>query len=386
MSQPGRVLLFGPGGSGKSVTAMLLAIGRSIHYHDRKPIALVDPENVEEFLRPLCKAEGIELLVEPSRSFVDMRDSLRVAEDAGCGVFLVDHYDGIHRELTEAQKTKLNLVGHQLPYAHREELIRLWDSWVRDFRASKLDAIFTGRQAWSWGDAEDAAGDPIKVKLGTKARGDADADYEPNLLIEMERLDNFSRDKLTRSKKGRTQHVARIVKDRAMTLNGLSFVWKDLNGYKAGDYAKVWEALAPHFAHSNAGPRRLLRPEGVGHSSAALFDAPAGESRFIEAARRRTIAIEEIQGVMATIWPGTTNDEKRLKHVVMMTLFNSRSWTAIELMMPEKLEDALKVMNHFEDAAKDISVKDESAVIACLQSCKDLETEAAEQRLTGAVL
>ena len=77
---------------------------------------------------------------------------------------------------------------------------------------------------------------------------DADAGYEPDLLIEMEAIQHFVRDKKTRSKKGATTHTARVVKDRWMCLNGLQFSWKNLNDYKPGDFESIWTHFAPHFA------------------------------------------------------------------------------------------------------------------------------------------
>lgn len=384
----GRALIFGPGGSGKTITAMLLATGLSKERHNSAPIALIDPEGIEEFVRPICEAEGIPLIVEPTHAFVDMRDALKAAEDAGCCAFVVDHYDGIHRELTEAQKRKLNLGGHRLPYQHREDLIRLWDDWVRLFRASPLHCVFTGRLAWEWGDDEDESGDPIKVKLAPKARGDADATYEPNLLIEMERIDTFVRHKASRSRKGAIKHVARVLKDRRMVLNGLSFSWDDLNGYQAGDYQKVWTALSPHFvATPPAGPR-LLHRTGAPRGSDALFSAPAGESSLAERTRRVTIAIEEIQGALTAVWSGSTNEEKRFKSIVLETMFQTRSWTKIETFLPERLESAVAMMKLFEDAARDPenSIRDEASVIALIANCRDTQVASERASLENAVM
>lgn len=383
MSRAARALLYGPGGSGKSVTAILLAIGRS-HARGKAPIAFVDPEHVEEFLRPITDAEGIDLLVEPSSTFADMIAAREAAEAAGCCAFVVDHYDQMHRELTDAQKAKTNHQGRKLPYHHREELIRVWDAWVSTFRTSPLDYFFTARRGWDYGDTEDENGDASFVKLGTKARGDADAMYEPDLLIEMERIDKFTRDKLSKRKQGEIVHIARVLKDRRMTLNGRSFEWKDLNAYTVGAYKAVYDKFSPHFSPV-ANERRLLRPEGVQRSSESFFTAPAGESAFTERMRRVTVAVEEIQAALNTIWPGQTSDEKRLRNIVMETLFKSRSWTAIEAMSPEVLEQAWRSIQAFETAASDedqqINVKDAAQVIALIASCLEMERSA-----TGAMV
>lgn len=342
-----KAAFFGPGGSGKTITAMLLAVGLSKEQHNSAPIAFVDPEGVEEFVAPICAAESVPLVVLRGRTFVEMRDGLTEAEQLGCCAYVVDHYDGIFRELTEAQKTKLNLIGRKLPYAQREELIRIWDSWVRQFRSSPLACIFTGRLAWEWGDSESEDGDVEKVKLGTKMRGDSDAGYEPNLLIEMERTEKFRRDKVSKARQGEILHVARVLKDRRMVLNGRSFAWKDLNSYQAGDYKRVFDALRPHFDTPTVG---VVAGSAVSsRTSADLFMGPQGESAFAERSRRVTIAIEEFTASLNILWPGQAENMKACRLAALETLFETRSWSALERMTPDSIEAAVLTLKACED-------------------------------------
>lgn len=377
LSLPSRVGLFGPPSSGKTLTSLLIALGISKELNGGAGIALVDSEGIEEFVEPICKAEQVPLFVAPAHTFVEMCEALTEAEQAGLCAFVVDHYDGMFRELTEGQKAKLNLQGRKLPYQHREELVRLWDAWVRQFRASPCHCVFNGRLAWDWGDDEDESGENIKVKLGTKMRGESDAGYEPNLLIELEAIQDLTkRHKKTRSKAGTITHFAHVLKDRRMILNGRSFSWKDLNGYEAGGYKAVWTALAPHFAGSSGS--RDTRAVSVGRSSAELFEPVRGESAFAERERRVAIAIEEIQGALNTIWPSVNGTEdKRLKNIVLESLFKTKSWTKIATFAPEVLESAWKVMQSFESdlASSQISPKDEPQIIALIASCRDLEKD-----------
>lgn len=372
----GKVAFFGGGGSGKTLTSVLLALGVSIELHHRAPIVFVDPEGVQEFVTPICAAENVPLFVVPSRTFVEMRDALHEAEDAGCCAFVVDHYDGMFAELAQAQKGKLNLQGRQLPFQHREELVRIWEEWVRTFRASRLTTIFNGRIGWTWGDDEDQSGDPIKVKLGTKMRGESDAGYEPNLLIELEAIqDAEKRAKKSRSKQGSIHHHAYVLKDRRLLLNGLHFEWKDLNAYKVGDYAAVWKAFAPHFH-----PAGTVGTDPVSQrpsrSSADLFAPVSGESAFSERTRRVTIAIEEINAALHAIWPGQTAPEKRLRDIVRQTVFNTRSQAKIDTLSAETIEWGWTIVKHFESDAAGINVLNEAEVVALIQSCKDLERDA----------
>lgn len=338
-----KAAFFGPGGSGKTLTAMLLAVGLSKEQHNSAPIAFVDPEGVEEFVAPVCAAEGVPLVVLRGRTFVEMRDGLTEAEQIGCCAYVVDHYDGIFRELTEAQKVRLNLIGRKLPYQHREELIRVWDGWVRQFRTSPLACIFTGRLAWEWGDSETDDGEVEKVKLGTKMRGDSDAGYEPNLLIEMERVEKFKRERVSKKKQGEIEHVARILKDRRMVLNGRSFSWKDLNAYQAGDYQAVYKALAPHFA----GPGERATPvlgDAPPRTSGDLFLPVSGESAYGERQRRITIALEEVKASLDLMWPGQTDNMKACRTAAIEALFGTRSMSAVEHLTPEAVEYGVRIL------------------------------------------
>ena len=353
-----KAAFFGPGGSGKTITAMLLAVGLSKEQHQSAPIAFVDPEGVEEFVAPICAAESVPLVVLRGRTFVEMRDGLTEAEQIGCCAYVVDHYDGIFRELAEAQKVKLNLIGRKLPYAHREELIRVWDEWVRQFRRSPLACIFTGRLAWEWGDSETEDGEVEKIKLGTKMRGDSDAGYEPNLLIEMERLEKFTRDKVSKRKQGEIQHVARILKDRRMVLNGRSFAWKDLNEYQVGDYQAVYKAFSPHVAQTTISRAAELQVGSVGtggvvghvRSSTELFSAPQGESAFAERLRRVTVACEDFQATLKVLWQGETDKAKACRQAAIEAIFQTRSWSAVESKTAEAVESGAALLRACEAA------------------------------------
>lgn len=353
-NSPVKAALFGSGGTGKTLTSILMAIGLSKEQHGSAPIAFVDPEGVSEFIRGVCAIENVPLLVLPSRSFVEMRDALAEAESVGACAFVVDHYDGIHRELSQAQKKVLSLEGRDLPYKHRLDIQRLWDEWVVTFRASPLHCIFNGRLAWDYGDTENEDGETTFVKLGTKMRGDSDAGYEPNLLIELEALqDKATRHKRTRAKTGGITHYAYVLKDRRMILNGLTFKWKDLNAYAPGDYKTVYASFQPHFSHSLVAPvvgysaDDLARPA---RSSAELFSAPQGETAYVERERRVTVAAEDFQATLKVLWPGETDKAKACRQAAIEAIFQTRSWSAVESKTVEAVESGAALLRACEAA------------------------------------
>lgn len=384
MSQYIRAGQFGDSGSGKTLTASLLALALSKRLHNGAPICMADAEGAAQFIRPICEIEHVKLLVIPSHSFIDMRDGLRHAESEGCCVYIVDNYTMAHKELTESAKAAWNLAGRSMPYALREELDAYWGEWVRQFRGSSLHVILNGRLGYTWDEVDDEAGDPHLVKLGTKMRGERDMGYEPDLLVELEAIrTKLVRDRRTKTKSGNMRHAAVVLKDRWRELNGKTFLWPDLNEYKKGAYEAVANDFWPHVV-KQTDPRgsSLLAGQGVARDSRSLFRAPASESPFLEAQRRRTVAVEESQAILNTIWSGSTNEEKRLKLIVLETVFKSRSWTAIESLAPEVLESAWKVLQYFEADAEGINVKDEAAVIDLITACRALESGRIEAMVT----
>lgn len=344
------VSLFGPGGCGKTTTAIMIALGASIHRHDKAPIAMMDPENVSDFIAEMCAAEGVPLFTIKERSFVAMTQGLKEAEAAGCCAFVVDHYAAVFAELEDAQQEKLNLVGRQVPYPAFRDLERIWNAWVSQFRDSPLHCIFTGRLGNDYEDTHDATGELQRIKIGTKMRGQRDVIYEPDLLIEMERIEHFRRDKISKRKQGEIEHVARVLKDRGMTLNGRSFAWKDLNGYTQGDYNAVWHAVEPHFKRLADPSSRLPAVAGNGGnlSSAALFPAPTGESAFAERARRVTLALDDFKATCEVLWPGRTEAAQACKAAALEAAYGVRSTGAVEHMTAEAVEGGARVLRKCE--------------------------------------
>src|SRR5687767_14838017 len=71
---------FGPGGSGKTTTLSLLAIGLSLTYHNGAPVVFFDTEGAgSDFVKPLFDAEGVPFYNVKSRAFADMRAAHREA-------------------------------------------------------------------------------------------------------------------------------------------------------------------------------------------------------------------------------------------------------------------------------------------------------------------
>jgi hypothetical protein len=367
---PAKIGLVGECGAGASFTAIMLALGiaKELYLHTTAPpgVMLMDAGGyAADFpAATAADAEGVPLHVIRSRSFLTMREALVTAPELGCAVLVVDQYPAVREELTDAFRQRMGLVGERLMFQHREHLAFHWLAWVRQMRASHCHVILTGRPGGDVAEDDTAARTTI---------GD-----EVDLFVEMAAIRKWN-DSDTLARRGHVRHSATVLKDRRLALNGRAFLFSDLNRYRTGAYGKVFRAFAPHVvAAGTATDPRLVRGEGAPRSSVDLFEPPAAES-LADQKRRRTIALEEIQAALVTIWPGQTNEEKRLKNVLVHTLFDSRSWEYIGGLAPERLEHAWSIVRELELASVD--TRSETAVIDFVQQRRDVSASAPEENL-----
>src|SRR3990167_1871448 len=64
--------LYGEAGSGKTFTASLVAIGLHKLIKSKKPITFVDTECGSEYVLPMFKEAGVELMAIKTRAFSDL--------------------------------------------------------------------------------------------------------------------------------------------------------------------------------------------------------------------------------------------------------------------------------------------------------------------------
>jgi hypothetical protein len=321
-----------------------------------------------------------------------MRQALREAEELKACAFISDSYSHPWAELQKSLKAQLKVT--KLEFHHMQQLQDLWSEWVDQFLNSPLHCLFAGRLAYEWENEVDI--DTGKMgfhKAGTKMRSEKDAGYEPHLLVEMEAvrvLDEVRETKVAgRRKKTRVEkkagghflHRVHVLKDRARVLNGKMFEFADINDYQPGDWKAVYQALEPHFAkmHIGAGGNRAI---DVGRSSAVLFNGQ-GDSDYHRRAKRVGIVLEEIEGTLTALWPGQDAKSKALKALVVETLFNTRSWKAVEAAPLEILEAQLRALQLFEEGVKSgaqaPAVSDPAQCAAFLIMCKEQVANAAHE-------
>jgi len=386
-----KIGIFGKQGSGKTLTAMLLALGISKTYHGSAPIAMMDTETGSDFLIDCAKTENVPFLRFKSRAFKDMVTGLREAEGQRACVYLVDSYTHPWTELQDALKKKLGVS--KLQFHHQDQLQSAWRAWTDQFLNSPCHVILCGRLGYEWDKVEDeetGKRDEL-LKVGTKLKGQGESGYEPSLLVEMEALqDEGARQKVSRMKKGTITHHAYVLKDRWRALNGRAFTFKDLNDYKAGDFQTVFKAFQPHLAKLAIGTGVVQHAVNSDRTSENLFDRN-GDAASQQRLRRVTIALEEIQGLLVRLWPGQDQCSKELKAATVWTLFATRSWTRVGSLSLETLERALLILRAFEEKTTNgpdgEALTDAALATGLLEVCRQtVADEAAHAEATVGVL
>ncbi len=337
-----KIGLFGKQGSGKTTTASMVAIGLSKKYHNGAPVAFFDTENGSDYLVPIFASEGVRLIVGKSRAFTDMRVGLKEAREAGCCAYIVDSYTHPWKELCDTFKAKSK--RKKLEFHQMDALKTMWQGWTDEMLNSPLHVLLCGRLGYEWGEEIDADGDKNLVKLGTKMKTESEAGYEPSLLLEVESIQPAAVNASRKAKRGGITHRVNVLKDRWRSLNGRAFDFADMNDYKVGAYAPVFNTFLPHFSQLAIGNGQ--RAIDGDRTSADLF-TEGGESVGAQMQRRREIAAEEIAGTLRHTWGGETADAKRLRQSFLLALFGTLSWKAIETSKVEVLEEGVVLLRLF---------------------------------------
>lgn len=322
---------FGEPGSGKTTTAALLAIGISKTYCNNAPVAMMDTERASDFVIPIFRAEGVQLLTHKSKAFADMMTVLAEAEKTGCCCLIIDSVTHTWDELIDSYCKKRGIAKAE--FHHWRDIKAPWKVWTDRYLTSALHIIVAGRVGY---DYEYQVGENNKkelIKGDSKMRAEGQFGYEPHLLMEFERERNGNQ----------FNHIAHILKDRSWALNGKAITFVDQPAYKTGYYKVVFDAFKPHFDLLNIGGKQQQLNEA---NSAALF--PGGHSEHFAREQEKRIALDEILATMQLLWPGQSAAEKQLRIRILETLWGVRAWSAVEAMPLEDIQRGLRALRDFE--------------------------------------
>lgn len=327
--------VYGPPGSGKTVLIAMLLMYLSKTYHKCAPVAWLASEKGVDFVIDYFKAEGVPLLVNRSRSFLDLKNGHAEALKEGCCGLGIDSTTHFWQELQRSGMK--NGKGPRLSRIGR--INEEWEPFAEDFQNMPIHSLATGRLGFKWEDVEieNEKGELEKEisRAGTKMKAQGDFGHEPDLEIEMSSVEDPDfikfekiRGRARRTFKSQMLHAAMVKKSRAWALSGAGFSWKDQPKYKLGYYKEVAERFKPHFDAIAIGGIHHVSDLGAPNSS-SLFQA-GNEASYHEAYLKKISALENWYATMDIILPGRTDEGKRQRMLITEAITGVRSKSTFE--------------------------------------------------------
>ena len=305
-----RIGFFGKTGTGKTYTAIAVAIGLHKYIKSKNPIRFFDTESGSDWAAKLCAEAGIKLDTWHTRTFTDlvttMHDTVGKSD-----ILVVDSLTHVWGDLRDSYKRKKNT--NILTVAAIGRLKDKWNSKFTDvYKTVPFHIIWCSREGMVFQmiPDEDEEGKTKMAATGAKPSTEMEAGYEPALLVQMVHARNVT--------DGTYIPRAIVVKDKNMdrqtTLMGKQFDWP------------TFENFLPHLRQLNLGGEH--RPMNLDKDSQSEFDKDGRTDR--DWARiERDGALEEFKNTLSGLF-GTSKDDKRMKNKVAQILFGTTAWPKIE--------------------------------------------------------
>ncbi len=314
----------GEPGTGKSWSAALVAIGLHKKIGSKKPVVLIDTEKAAKFLVPLFEEHGISAMVRETHSLADLVTAMKLCSEGYSDIMVIDSITHLWMDFQEAYKRKLNRQTFQI-----QDWMAIKSDWNRNFSIplvqSPLHIIATGRVSDRMEQEVDEDGRKEFTKTGVKMQAEKNAAYEFDVLVLMER-----HELITRAKR-EVWRQATVLKGRGNLLDGKVFKNPTYEDFAPAIEAVIKDPAAARFNPTDRDAGELIRTEE--------------DKRKWVLERKRWL--EEIEGYLVSIWPSTSAAEKKNKTDALEYAFQTRSWSAIETMRPDVLEDGYARIQEF---------------------------------------
>jgi hypothetical protein len=211
-----KMALYGPAGSGKTFTALLLAEG--LARHTAKRIAFCDTEHGTAFYGQAVSQrrvhpEAFDFEVRYTKSITDVLDAVRALDTNVYGVLVIDSISHLWDACRNAYKGRTTRAG-TIPLNAWTAIKKPYRELMHLLLASPVHVVICGRQGNDF--TEDDESGELK-NLGFKMRAEGETAYEPDILIRLEAHKP--------SKKARAIPVGHVEKDRTGVLAGRSIPW-----------------------------------------------------------------------------------------------------------------------------------------------------------------
>lgn len=259
-----KIGMYGPAGSGKTFTSLLIAEG--LADCTKKRTAYVDTEHGTDFYCQAVKArrvhpEAFDFDAIYTRSITEATTAIKALSPEEYSVIVIDSITHFWEAAMQAYSGKLTSAG-TIPMHAWGKIKKPYKDLMNYLLASPLHFIICGRQGTVFETDEET--DELKA-VGVKMKAEGETPYEPHILIRMEAI-----------RPRKTNEIADIVayaeKDRTGVLSGRSFVnptfatlCKPLLGLLGGEQAKMAtsDETASQDAEALSEAERMRESEGM---------------------------------------------------------------------------------------------------------------------------
>lgn len=229
-----KVSIYGPPGSGKTFTTLLMAEG--LARHRGKRIAFVDTERGTDFYaqhvaqrRP--HPEAFEFDAIYTRSLAEITDAIRSLNPNEHGIVVLDSISHLWESAMDAYNGKRTKID-SIPMHAWAKIKKPYKDLIKFLIGSSFDVFILGRQKNIFED--DAQGEMKKIGVAMRAEGETA--YEPHICMRMESLQDAQ-------DSTKSHYYALVEKDRTGCLSGRTF--------KNPDFRTV-EVLLPLLGETQA--------------------------------------------------------------------------------------------------------------------------------------
>lgn len=310
-------------GAGKTFTLALIAVGLRKRIGSTKPIVIFDTERSSKFLRAFFASHSIPVLVKKSRSLKDMKESIARCESGVSDILIIDSISHVWENWIEEYKAAKRI--NDIQFQHWGQIKPVWKrSFADPFVTSSVHILMTGRAAFTYGkETNEDTGKKELVTTGVKMRVEGETAYEPDLLIEMQRVETMGKD-------GARQvwREAVVLKDRSTLIDG-----------KTLGPNPNYESFAPviEYLLSDVAP---AREERQGDDRELVEKQDEKDKKRTD----RAIVLEEIETAMKLGAPSRSDADVRWRLDTMTECFGTGSWTKVSVSPLEKLQSGLAML------------------------------------------
>lgn len=211
-----KIGMYGPPGSGKTFTSLLM--GEGLAKVTGKRIAFVDTEHGTDFYSQAVKTrpvhpEAFDFDALYTRSITETLQAVRGLDSDVYSVVILDSMTHLWQACIEAYGGRQTSAG-TIPFQAWGRIKKPYKELMSYLLGSPMHVILLGREGTEY--ATDAETEELKA-VGKKMKAEGETQYEPHILLRMEQI-----------KATKTNEVSSVVayaeKDRTGVLQGRSFV------------------------------------------------------------------------------------------------------------------------------------------------------------------